>query len=161
MKQIPLTKGQFALVDNEDYEFLMQWKWQASFDKKSNQFYAVTTKRSRIFNATIRMNRFIMSATDNKIFVDHIDRNTLNNQRSNLRIATHSQNGANRKSHKNSSSKYLGVSWKKDQNKWAATIQKDRNSYRLGVFSGEADAAKAYDNAAVKLHGEFANLNFK
>jgi hypothetical protein len=154
MKQIPLTKGQFALVDDEDYEHLNKFKWQAYFAKNINNFYAVSGKWNGKNMTNFRMHRIIMNVKNSKIFVDHKDHNTLNNQRSNLRLATPLQNQANQKSHRDSVSKYVGVRPKR--NKWEANI---RNTY-LGTFIDEVSAAKAYDNAAKKLYGEFANLNF-
>lgn len=93
--------------------------------------------------------------------VDHKNHNTLDNQRANLRLATYSQSCANRRSFKNASSKYLGVGFEKDKQKWAARIRVNKKGIRLGAFAREVDAAKAYDEAAKKYHGEFANLNFK
>lgn len=91
--------------------------------------------------------------------LDHIDRNRLNNKFQNLRTATAYQNSTNKTSKVNSSSKYLGVSWHRDRQKWAASIRSNGSNY-LGIFSSEIEAAKAYDAAAKRLHGEFASLNF-
>jgi hypothetical protein len=91
--------------------------------------------------------------------LDHIDRNRLNNVWSNLRQATAYQNSVNKTSKVNSSSNYLGVSWHKDRQKWVAAIRSYGSNY-LGIFSSEIEAAKAYDAAARRLHGEFASLNF-
>lgn len=158
VKQIPLTQNQFALVDAEDYEYLMQWKWYALFKPNGNCFYAV--RNSETLNGRrkmIKMHRLIMN--NPKINVDHIDHNTLNNCRSNLRVATHSQNMANRNSKKNGTSQYLGVGWHKVVNKWYAGISKDNKSIHIGVFKNEIDAALAYNKKAIEIHGEFANLN--
>jgi len=113
----------------------------------------------------VYMHREILGLTDRKIHGDHKDHDTLNNRRNNLRIATHSQNMANRSSHKNSTSKFLGVSIEthKRGNKifkyWHAVISKDRKITFFGHFKTEELAALAYNEAAIKLHGEFANLN--
>lgn len=104
------------------------------------------------------MHRQILGLTNPDIKTDHIDRDGLNNQRNNLRIATKSQNNANRRSHKNSTSKYIGVH-KTAKNKWIASITKMRTHLYLGIFIKEEDAAKCYNKFADKLHGQFANLN--
>lgn len=158
MKEIklsPSVHGQFyAQVDDSNFDELNKHRWYPI--KDHNTFYAVRMKRE---NGTFKMyimHRVIMGAKDGEI-VDHQDRNGLNNQEYNLRKCTHSQNMANRKSAKNSSSKYLGVTWNKALRKWKATVQ---DKY-LGYYAVEEDAARAYDEKAKELFGEFANLNFK
>ena len=92
-------------------------------------------------------------------FIDHIDGNTRNNSVANLRGATKSQNNSNRRSAKNSSSKFLGVSLRRDRNKWKTQIKSNGKNIHIGLFTDERDAAMAYDRMAIILHGEFANLN--
>lgn len=154
MQKITLTQGKIALVDDEDFDFLNQWKW---FALKSNRtFYAARTAGRK---EIIYMHRFILGLIDSKKISDHIDRDGLNNQRSNLRIASKRQSGANRNSFTNSSSKFLGVSWDKKSNKWRASIKDESKNNNLGVFVNELDAAVAYNKKALEVHGEFANLN--
>lgn len=148
---IPLTKGKVAIVDVEDYEWLSEHKWWTS--TKSSGFYACRQEN----NAKIYMHRIIIKAPQG-LFVDHIDRNGLNNRRSNLRLCTISQNIRNRRS-KIGTSKYKGVYWDKKCNKWRAAIFL-REHTNLGLFDNEVDAAKAYDRKADELFGEFAYLNF-
>ena len=157
MKQIPLTKGYFALVDDEDFEWLSQWKWNASVER--NRVYA--TRSGGVGKAAIKMHRQIMGLTDPKIFCDHWDNWGLNNWRSNLRVATKSQNAMNRPIDKRSTSGFKCVSWFKKSNKWRAYIVVNYRQKSLGLFDCPVDAARAYDTAAKELHGEFANLNFK
>lgn len=155
MKQIPLTQGMFALVDDEDFEWLNQWKWYAK--KDSATYYAVRGSR----NKTIRMHRLILGLTDKNIFADHIDHNGLNNQRSNLRKATHTQNLRN-KQKTGKGSKYLGVcriNNKGGSTTYRAIISVNNTTIYLGAFRIEEDAARAYNEAAIKYSGEFANLN--
>lgn len=160
MKEIPLTRGQFAIVDDADFEWLNKWKWQAQ--KNATTYYAVRTdyskgKRNPVL---IYMHCEILGLIkDSAIEGDHRDRNGLNNQRNNLRLATRSQNCANRAVYKKCSSKYNGVGWHKVTNKWSAYIGKDNEQYHLGIFETEIEAAIAYNKAASELFGEFANLN--
>ena len=154
MKLISLTQGQFAQVDDDDFEVLNQWKWCAQNTKTG--FYAARKDSTGYY---ILMHRLILGLTDKSIKGEHIDRNSLNNQRYNLRKATHAQNMSNRRVLTKTSSKYLGVRWFARDKKWYAGITKDNKSMHIGSFDTEIEAALAYNNAAKKLHGEFANLN--
>lgn len=154
MKLIKLTKGQFAQVDDDDYEWLNQWKWQAL--KYSNTYYARRQTCYKGKSTTVRMHRLVNNTPDH-LFTDHIDHNGLNNQKSNLRNCTLSQNQQNRKSF--GRSKYLGVVF--DGTLIKATIQINKKSIHLGNFKTEEDAARARDKASLYYFGEFANLNFK
>lgn len=156
MKTIQLTQGKVALVDDEDYEFLNKFKWCATVNKAGN-WYAV--RYSNGISKPIKMHRFIMDAEGRWNLVDHKDRDSLNNQKNNLRFCTHSQNMRNRASQKNSSSKYLGVGWHIVRRRWVASIRINGKKTILGRFKDEKDAAVEYNKVALKYHGEFANLN--
>ena len=149
-KQIPLTQSKFAIVDDEDFEYLNQWKWYVH--KNGNNFYAV-----RGFPKRIQMHRVVMNTSDG-IEVDHIDGNGLNNTRSNLRNCTHVQNMQNRKKNSDNTSGYKGVDWHNE--KWRAQITINKKIVFLGYFSSIEDAAHAYDTAAKEGHGNFAKTNF-
>lgn len=159
MKQILLTKGQFALVDDEDFEYLNQFKWCAV--KGSNTYYAIKSGYNKGKNPQIKMHRLISKLNDSNILCDHKDNNGLNNQKENLRISNKSQNGMNRGPQKNGTSKYKGVSWFAKANKWMAKITLNRKQIYIGYFEDITDAAKAYDEKAKELFGEFAWLNFR
>jgi hypothetical protein len=159
MKEIQLTQGQVTLVDDFDFEYLNQFNWIAT---NTGYGFCATRAKPRIGGSNqgrIYMHRLIMNLNDPKIEVDHKDHNPLNNCRSNLRIATRSQNMANKTSKKNGTSIYLGVGWHKLVNRWYARIGKDNKSIHIGYFKNETAAALAYNNAAIKYHGEFANIN--
>lgn len=155
MKQIKLTQGQFALVDDEDFEYLNQFYWQAV--KHGNTYYArrvdKTTKGKRIY-----MHREITNCP--KIMViDHANRNGIDNQKANLRVCTQSQNMANKLPLKGSRSKYMGVCYHKGSKKWVAQMDSKGKHIYIGLFKTEENAAIAYNIYAERLHGEFARLN--
>jgi len=166
MKEIPLTRGMVALVDDADFEWLNQWKWYAfrvSVNKEgvpyfypSHSLWQKGQNRSKV----IMMHRFIMGVTDTKILVDHKDRNTLNCQRSNLRLCTKAQNCRNRRKLEGTRSAYIGVSPTGNPiNKWMAKIRCNLKQKYLGSYQTEIEAATAYNEAAKKYFGEFASLN--
>lgn len=153
MKEIELTQGLVAFVDDEDYEKLSKHKWRA--EKRGDLFYAY---RSAGKHGGYAMHREILPIPLGKE-IDHTDRNGLNNQKSNLRICTVSQNQANTKSRTGGTSKFKGVGWFKSSRKWRALIKVKGQLVYLGLFVTEEDAAIAYNNAALRHFGEFARLN--
>lgn len=154
MKEIPLTQGQFAIVDDDDFDWLSQWKWCA-LKRKSGDFYAV---RRKPYGGLLYMHKVILNITTGD--TDHINLNKLDNRRSNLRPATRSQNMRNLnkiKRNGTSTSQYKGVYWRR--NRWEVSIRLPKRTY-LGSFDSEIDAAHAYDAAARDCFGEFARTNF-
>ena len=157
-RRIPLTQGKYAIVDQDDFERLNKHKWCVV--KSKNTFYARRTKRAGKKYVSIMMHRQILHPPGH-LFVDHINHNGLDNRKANLRFATCAQNNYNRKHlRKNQSSKYTGVSWRKQAKKWIVLISYNGKKKFIGSFEDEIQAAKAYDKAAKKYHGEFASLNF-
>jgi hypothetical protein len=160
---IPLTKGQYAVIDAADLPLVQAFKWTAQKDSSGsgNRFYAIThTKGGRKSpKKRIHMHRLIMDAPDH-MEVDHVDRNGLNNSRSNLRIATHSQNAMNSGLQQNNTSGFKGVRFCKRRGNWEANIRVRGTRKYLGSFDNPEEAAHAYDRAAFEHHGEFAWLNF-
>jgi hypothetical protein len=156
MKQIILTQGQYALVDDDDFVTLSQYKWHAH--KNPIAFYATRWSSQKTGKRKlIRMHNVIMKVPDG-YEVDHIDGNTLNNCRENLRITTHRQNCFNRKK-TNKTSKYMGVSWNKNSQNWQANIYENGSIRYLGHFSNEQEAFLAYSNALNNIGEKMAGCS--
>jgi len=153
MKRIPLTQGKFALVDDEDYDFLMQWKWSYShgyayrcpWDKeKGRQFY-------------LSMHRLV-AKTPEGMKTDHKNGNRLDNRKINLRICESHENSRNQGLSSRSKTGFKGVRFRR--NKWVAEMFFNKKHRHLGTFDNPVEAAKAYDVAARLFYGEFARTNF-
>jgi hypothetical protein len=160
-RRIALSQGKFAIVDPDDYERLSKFSWYAA--KGNTTFYAIRAKWCKITNTRrdIRMHRVIIEVPD-RYYVDHINGNGLDNRKANLRPATPAQNNQNaRHTKRNAYSKYRGVTWEKSKQRWRAHLSYNKKTLHAGYFKDEIDAAKAYDEAAKKYHGDFAVLNFK
>jgi hypothetical protein len=149
MKEIQLTRGKIAIVDNEDYDMLSQFNWCYS-----QVGYAV----SRIDNKVRYLHRILLG--ENSLYVDHINRNKLDNRRSNLRVCDGTQNNANIPKPKTNTSGYKGVHWAKNAGKWVAQIWVRGEYNYLGLIEDVSDAAMEYDRAATENFGEFASVNF-
>lgn len=150
MKEILLNQGQVALVGDEDYEWLSQWKWYLIKNNELSYAYRASTANEIRQGSikTIRMHRVIMNCP-NGLQIDHIDGNGLNNQRDNLRIVTTRQNNQNR--HDKRSSIYPGVNWHKRDKKWRAIIVCNGKKILLGFYNSEINAFKAYYDAVLNL----------
>jgi len=148
----PLTKGKFATLDIDDLNKVACYKWQARFSK--GNWYAIHST----LEGEVTMHGLLMGSKPD-CEVDHINQNGLDNRRVNLRFATKSENRANVKKRTDNSSGFKGVSFNKRVAKWRAYIQKDKKQIHLGFFDDKQKAAKAYNDAAKRLFGEFAWLN--
>lgn len=156
-REIPLTQGQVAIVDATDYEWLMRWKWTAHCDRTKNKsrFYAIRLTRIGGKQFRVGMHREILGlGHGDKRQSDHINLNTLDNRRANLRIATSSENGCNRTRRSDNTSGFKGVYPCK--NRWYAQISIRGHQIYLGSFKSPEDAYVAYCDAAARVHGEFA-----
>lgn len=158
-RRIRLTQGKYAIVDPEDYERLNRHKWYAV--KYRQGFYAVRSVTVGKKKGHVHMHREIINAEAGKL-CDHINHNGLDNRKANLRQVSRVENVWNSRKRKGrSSSKYKGVSWFKRKKKWQARIQANGRNIFIGSYKNEIAAARAYDEAAKKYHGQFAVLNFK
>lgn len=149
---INLTKGKKAIIDLSDYPKVSKYKW-CSEHADRNQTYAITRHKNKI----IRMHWLILGKRVG--IADHINSNTLDNRRKNLRICTSNQNAQNQSKQKNCSSVYKGVSWSKDRNLWHSKVKHNGIYYNLGRFNSQKKAALAYNKKAKKLFGKYAKLN--
>lgn len=164
MKRIPLTQGQFAIVDDDDYGRLAVYKWYANWDQKLGKYYAVRNVTVSVGKQSqVRMHREIMGLQiGDSRKIDHAQGNTLDNRRfvyrkPNLRIANSLENSRNARKRKDNTSGYKGVDLHKGR--WRARIRVDGRSIHLGYFATREDARVAYDNAARLYFGEFARCN--
>lgn len=163
MKEIELTQGYIAIVDEEDFERVNAFKWYAQ-KSKPGQVYARRERRINKKKVRILMHRFIMNVSDPNIQVDHKNGNKLDNRKENLRIASNQQNNRNHVMLKsNNSSGYRGVSLYKKTGKYVAYISnKDGKRKHLGTFEKAEEAAKSFDKAAKQIYGEFCGkLNYE
>lgn len=161
MREIPLTQGYVAFVDDEDYERVSQFKWCALVrSQERTAIYAARNSGASGHKTTILMHRFILGCKER---VDHEDRNGLNNQRYNLRTATGSQNCGNQAKKRRaggSASPFKGVTRYRYAGKnWQVKISENGRQVQVGYFKEECDAALAYNFKAVEVFGEFARFN--
>jgi len=157
MKEISLTKGLAVMIDDEDYDLVSQWKWRAN-EVSEGKFRAITARASQTINKCPYnyMHNLIMGEKG----IDHIDGNPLNNQKSNLRVCSHRQNLCNRKATKRNKLGYVGVYYDKKLKRFRAQIKAGDKRIHIGLYDTAVEAAKAYDEAALKYHKEFACTNF-
>jgi hypothetical protein len=147
--------GNYAIVDDEDYERVNKFNWCVSRNKHNKTFYAVRGDK----NNSYLMHRFIFNYPK-KLVIDHKNFNGLDNRKENLRVCSQQNNSRNTHLRKNNKSGFKGVCWFKLLNKWRATININHKQETLGYFTNVLEAALSYDKAARKYFGEFAYLNF-
>lgn len=152
MREIQLSRGYVAIVDDDDFERVGAFKW--TFFPAGRSRYAYRKKdRKNLF-----LHRFILDAPAG-IEVDHVNSDGLDNRRANLRLATRIEQQRNMRMHRDNASGFKGVCRRDDLNGWQATICHNGKNRYLGIFQTAPEAAAAYDRAARELHGEFARTN--
>jgi len=155
-KEIQLTQGKVAIVDDDDYIKLIRCKWHCI--NNNGKYYAATAIKSNAKWKIITMHRYILKPIST-VFIDHINGCGLDNRKENLRFCTKAENNINRIKNINNTSGFKGVVWNKLSNKWQSQIKYNSKSIYIGTYDNIIDAAKAYNQAALKYHGKFANLN--
>lgn len=155
MKEIQLTQGKVALVDDEDFDRVNQFKWHAHFDGW-NWYADRALPRKDGKQGHLKLHQFLLPGRKR---VDHKNGNGLDNQKHNLRPASHGQNIANSRKMRGCLSQFKGVTWCKRNVCWAVQIVFQGKNKHVGYFSDEKVAAAAYNSEAAKLWGEFARLN--
>lgn len=161
MREIKLTQGKFALVDDDNFEYLNQFKWYAW--KENYVYYALRhPPRDMKIQKTIRMHREILKLSDGDgIIVDHINRDGLDNRKCNLRRVSSQVNVINRGLRSTNKSGYVGVCWHKRVKKWSATLCFNGKKIHCGYSDDKILAAQKRDEFALKYFGEYATLNFR
>lgn len=146
-----------VIVDDADWDEVKKYKWHIGKQPKRKAIYA---RRNEYVNGKRPPKEVALHThlTGYKM-TDHINGNGLDCRRSNMREATVTQNRHNTGIRKDNRSGYKGVSWDKDENKWVVRIQKDNKNKTIGRYDTKEAAARAYNEAAKKYHGEFARLN--
>lgn len=158
-RRIKLTQGKYAIVDAEDYERLNAYKWHCTHYGYAKR--AVSNKSGKGGRqGAVYMHRVVCPAPEGMI-VDHINRNSLDNRRANLRAATQKQNVWNRKFvRKGGKTRYNGIRWDHNKGKWQVRLTINGRRASFGYYADETEAAKAYDRVAKEYRGEYASLNF-
>lgn len=154
VKAITISDGTEVIVDSDDYEKLTKYKWSANGNGYAVRGVHIGNRKYR----KIYMHREILNVKSSEI-VDHVNGNKFDNRKENLRVVTPSQNAVNAGRRKNNSSGYKGVFYESRRDKWRAEIKVNYRSVFLGYFDNKEDAAKAYNKAALKHHGEYAKFN--
>lgn len=155
-RELRLRRGQVAIVDDDCFDWLSQWDWHLSPDGYAMRGAATGTRSG---GGSVAMHRVVAGAAPGEV-VDHINRDTLDNRRANLRICTQKDNSRNRRGWMSGASIYKGVSYDRERSIWVANIGVERRTIFLGRYQAEEDAARAYDAAARYAFKQFAHCNF-
>ncbi len=156
MRTIQLTRSQITIVDDADYDQLVVHEWKAYRDHRTGKYYAGRRSQGRV----ITLASAVLGTPPAGLEIDHKNGDGLLNTRSNLRFATRTEQQRNRRKQKNNTSGFKGVDWFKKLHKWRAKIKVNRVQRLIGYYDSKEAAAKAYDNQALELFGDFAVLNF-
>lgn len=147
------SNGTKFYIDKEDLDVVQHFSWYI------DEYGYIRTKDYSCGIQSIRLHRMVLHLEDPETKVDHINSNKVDNRKSNLRVCTQAENCMNRMMQSNNTSGYKGVCWKKGNNKWVARIRLNRKLIHIGYFTNKEQAALAYNDAAIKYHGEYAKLN--
>lgn len=145
-------------IDTEDYDRVKNYRWFLNYQPKINKFYVIAhdyKNNGRI----VKLHRFILNLNNPNIECDHRFGDTFDNRKKVLRECDHFENMRNQKKQKTNTSGFKGVSWKKNLNKWFVQIRANNKVKYLGIYEDKIEAAKVYNEAALKYHGEFAQIN--
>jgi hypothetical protein len=153
VKSIPLTRGRVAIVDDEDYEFLAQfrWRWQNTWGAG----YAVRSVAAKPTAVLMHREVLHLSRRDAGLHADHINGNGLDNRRANLRVVTPAQNRENLRPYRNGTSRYRGVYWHAGHQRWRACVRHNGRDHHAGYFQFEDEAGAA----AVRLRQQLMTHN--
>ena len=158
-RRIKLTRGKYAIVDVDDFERLNKYKWHCTHYNYAKRAIYKKYKKGRK-KVEIYMHKEVCPAPSGMV-ADHINRNSLDNRKANLRPATQKQNVWNRKFiRKGGKTRYNGIRWDKNREKWQVRLTVNGRRESFGYYADEIEAAKAYDRVVEKYRGEFAVLNF-
>ncbi|MCK5604153.1 HNH endonuclease [Candidatus Pacearchaeota archaeon] len=152
--EMKLKTGEVVFIDKKDYAVISQYSWYRHPVGSHHLLYAAAW----VNNKNTLMHRFLLNLNKNEM-TDHINGNGLDNRRSNLRKCTHQENMFNKKKYKNNKCGYKGVYWSPHHSKWRVTLYKYKKRFYIGYYRDLIEAAKAYNEAAIEHHGEFARLN--
>lgn len=158
VRQIGMANGSVVLVDASDYELVSKRKWHAHGNDRRWTYAAAWNRTTAGKLQLVLMHRILLDPPPGMV-VDHINGNTLDNRRCNLRVCEHRENVKNRRKTRGVS-RYKGVYWRADRERWVANLRVDGRKINLGRHKDEESAARAYDAAAKVHHGAFARLNF-
>jgi hypothetical protein len=156
MKEIRLTRDMVAMVDDSDYDDLAQYAWYALAGK--SHYYAARRNAGGQYPRIVLMHRYLMQAQEG-FEVDHIDGNSLNNQRSNLRVGTKQENSANRRRYTENGSVKRERGVRQRNGRWIAEVKNLGRTIYLGTYATKGEAMEAYNTKATELYGPFARLN--
>lgn len=158
MIKLTASSGETFIIDREDYDKIKDLKWTSySSYRKSKKYLRSHTFKNGV-NKTHLLHRIVTDAPKG-MEVDHINGDTFDNRKANLRVCTHAENVRNSKPNNRNTSGYKGVRFYKRNKKWGAAIRSNEKRLFLGLHSTKEDAARAYNLAAIKYFGDYAWLN--
>lgn len=154
--------GYKVLIDDEDWERVKQYRWHLnkSYFRRTGNFYFRTRPYTNGKRSCLMLHSYIFGRIPKGLYLDHINRNTLDNRKKNLRLATPQQNKYNQKCRKDNTTGYKGVSVQTHCKKYIVRIVHNGKRHSLGTYSDPVEAARVYDKKAIELYGEFACTNF-